>query len=90
MNNDERETHEIQDELINDVLLALLVFDVENKGEWMGTDILKLKGMYGSDKHFKGLLDFLKEKGYIKVREEKGFSYVQITQNGRSYLMEKI
>ncbi len=90
MSGDKQEEQERQDEHVGDVLLALLVFDVENKGEWMSSDVLKLKTPSIGDEQFEDIVHFLKEKKYIEVKEEESFSYMQITKNGRAYLMEKV
>lgn len=79
-----------KEEYMEDVLLALLIFNVDNKGEWMGKDVVQLKVSPIDDKNFEKIIRQLKKKKYIEVVEEEDMSRIRITKNGIEYIMERI
>jgi len=80
----------VENEDIDDILLALLIFNVNNKGEWMGSDVVKLKVPSMNEEEFGESIEFLKKKGYVKVKDEEEISYMKATKKGINYLMKKI
>jgi len=79
-----------REEYMEDILLALLIFNVNNKGEWMDSDVVKLKVSSMNDEEFGKSIQFLKKKGYVETKDEKEISYMRATKKGINYLMERI
>ena len=57
------------DEIMEDILLCLLIYNVENKDRWMGKEILKLK-IGCNEEEFDDAIQNLKEKDYIEFRND--------------------
>lgn len=76
---------EIQ-EIIEDILLNLLIFNVENRNRWMGVEILKLK-IKCSDDEFENAMEFLKKEELVEFKNE---DYLKITDNGIKYIIQKV
>lgn len=71
------------EEVAEDILLALLVHNVENKDEWVGKDYLKIKVGENID----DALSFLEENGFIEIKDENHF---RITKSGISYILDRV
>ncbi len=74
------------DEIIEDILLSLLIYNVNNKNKWMWIDLLKLK--INCDKEILNkAIDVLKENKFVEIRNN---NYIKITKDGIDYIIEKI
>jgi len=76
----------VSDEVMEDILLCLLIYNVENKDRWMDKEILKLK-LSCNELEFEDAIKNLKEKEYIEFRND---SYLRITSNGINYIIQKV
>ncbi len=74
------------DEIMEDILLCLLIYNVENKDRWMGKEILKLK-IGCNEEEFDDAIQNLKEKDYIEFRND---DYLRITPDGIDYIIQKV
>ncbi|MEM2935451.1 MAG: hypothetical protein QXF32_03715, partial [Candidatus Thermoplasmatota archaeon] len=71
------------EEVAEDILLALLVHNVENKGEWVCKDYLKIKVNDDID----DALSFLESNGFIEIKDE---NHLRITERGISYILDRV
>lgn len=67
---------------MEDILLSLLIFNVENKNKWIRKDLLKLK--LGDE--IDAALNILQSRNFIECKEE----YIRITKNGIEYIVERV
>ncbi len=72
------------EEIADDILLVLLVYNVDNKGKWMEKDLLRIKIR---EEDFAPALDFLKEKNYIEFKDDE---HLRITEEGIDYILQKV
>jgi len=78
-----------KEEHMEDMLLALLIFNVDKKGEWIGKDVVQLKVSHLNEKKFESTFRQLKKKKYIEVKEGDVVR-MRITKHGIDYIMERI
>ncbi|MBC7128751.1 MAG: hypothetical protein H5T45_03350 [Thermoplasmatales archaeon] len=71
------------EEVAEDILLALLVHNVENKGGWVGKDYLRIKVNNDID----DALSFLEKNGFIEIKDE---NHLRITESGISYILDRV
>lgn len=74
------------EEIIDDILLSLLIYNVDNKNKWIWIDLLRLK-INCDDEFFNKALNELKERKFIEMKNK---NYVRITKNGIKYIVEKV
>ena len=74
------------DELKEDILLNLLVYNVENKNSWVRLDSLKIK-FETEDKSIEDEIAILKENNFVEMRND---DCIRITKEGINYIIEKV
>jgi len=72
------------EEIVEDILLTLLIYNVENKGKWMEKNILKVKV---GEEELLTALSFLKEKNYVEFKDEE---HLRITDDGIHFILERV
>ncbi len=71
---------------IEDILLTLLVYNVDNKDSWMGMELLKMKvGM--EDEVMRKAIKELAENGYVELRDEE---HLKITKEGIDFILSRV
>ncbi|HEC75777.1 MAG TPA: hypothetical protein ENI33_00765 [Thermoplasmatales archaeon] len=71
-------------EVVEDILLNLLIYNVDNREGWMRIDLLKLKmGNENIEEEINSLVD-------DKFVELKNKDYLRITKEGIDYIVQKV
>jgi len=73
------------DEIMEDILLKLLIYKVENNDRWVGMDVLKLKMRHGSEE-VENAIHLLNEGGLIERNEDA----LRITKQGINCIVERV
>ena len=73
-------------EAIEDVLLSLLIYNVDNKGAWISCNLLKMRVGYG-DEEFDNILEHLKKEKYIEFRDDE---HLKITKKGIDFITSRV
>ncbi|MCD6512405.1 MAG: hypothetical protein J7K61_02220 [Thermoplasmata archaeon] len=71
---------------MEDILLTLLVYNVDNKDAWIGIELLKMKvGM--EDEEMNEAIKNLADRGYIEFRDEE---HLKITKEGIDFIVSRV
>lgn len=73
-------------EVIEDVLLSLLIYNVDNKGAWISCNLLKMR-VGCSDEEFDNILEHLKKEKYIEFRDDE---HLKITKKGIDFITSRV
>lgn len=73
------------DEIMEDILLKLLIYKVENGEKWVDTEILKLK-LKHHENEIEECITSLENNGLIERNEES----IRITREGIDFIVQRV
>jgi len=74
----------MENEDIEDILLSLLIYRVDNGDAWINRNHLKMRVLCDN---FEELIKKLKEEGYVEFRDD---DYLRITKKGIDFIVERV
>ena len=74
----------MENEEMEDVLLSLLIYKVDNGDAWINKNHLKMRVLCDD---FDKIIEELKKEGYIEFRDD---DYLRITKKGVDFIVERV